>query len=300
MATAVQLAAVGGAVACGPRRPPCCLTAAGPAGIAAPRRARRAARVLRADAVHKSKKRQNYGRRSTTEDMYISVQPDWSDLWRVDRAAKLIREGAVGILPTDTFPAFVCDLENKDAVRRLYSVKEMNPSKPLSIMVRDFSDIDEYTHGFPSTNIPGRPDTFRVARQCLPGPYTFILAASKSMPKQCLDFQTGRSKHRKSVGVRMPDNPVCQAVLSQLDHPLLVSSVPLESPDLQEFEDEPIVPDPVYMMDVYGPRGVEFVVDAGPYVGPIIGSTVIDMTTGDISVIRVGKGDVARFGIEGP
>jgi len=201
----------------------------------------------------------------------------------------------VGILPTDTFPAFVCNLEDKDAVRRLYGVKEMIASKPLSIMVRDFSDIDKYTHGFPTTNVPGRPDVFRIARQCLPGPYTFILGASKSLPKQCLDFQTGRSKQRKTVGVRMPDHPVCQAVLSQLDYPLLVSSVPLEAPDLQEFEEEPIVPDSVYMMDVYGPRGVEFVVDCGPIIQPIIGSTVIGMSTGDIEIFREGKGDASLF-----
>jgi len=245
---------------------------------------------------HKSKKRQQmYGKRDSKGGQYLSVLPDFSDLWRLDKVVNLIKDGAVGILPTDTFPAFVCNLEDKNAVRQLYSVKEMNPSKPLSIMCRDFHDIDAYTNGFPTTNVPGRMDIFRAARQCLPGQYTFILGASKSMPKQCLDFQTGRSKTRKTVGVRMPDHPVCQYILSQLDAPLLVSSVPLEAPDLQEFEDEPIVPDPYYMMEVYGPRGVEFVVDCGPYVGPIVGSTVIDMSTGDINIIRVGKGDAKLF-----
>mmetsp|Transcript_637 Transcript_637/g.1587 ORF Transcript_637/g.1587 Transcript_637/m.1587 type:complete len:293 (+) Transcript_637:278-1156(+) len=260
-------------------------------------RAQRGAGTLSTAAMHKSRKRdQKYGGRQTSEKgQFISVLPDYSDLWRLDKAIELIKDGAVGILPTDTFPAFVCNLEDKNAVRQLYSVKEMNPSKPLSIMCRDFHDIDTYTNGFPTTNVPGRMDVFRAARQSLPGQYTFILGASKAMPKQCLDFQTGRSKTRKTVGVRMPDHPVCQAILSQLDAPLLVSSVPLEAPDLQEFEDEPIVPDPYYMMEVYGRRGVEFVVDCGPYLGPIVGSTVIDMSTGDINIIRVGKGDPTLF-----
>lgn len=76
----------------------------------------------------------------------------------------------VGIIPTDTFPAFVCDLADKDAVQRLYYVKGLSPAQPLSILCAGFADIAAYTQGFPAASAPGQPDLFRLARQVLPGP----------------------------------------------------------------------------------------------------------------------------------
>lgn len=76
----------------------------------------------------------------------------------------------VVILPTDTFPAFVCDVGDKNAVQRLYEIKEMSASQPLSILCRNWQDISAYTLGFPAANGPGQQDTFRLARQILPGP----------------------------------------------------------------------------------------------------------------------------------
>lgn len=76
----------------------------------------------------------------------------------------------VGIIPTDTFPAFVCDLADKDAVQRLYYIKGLSPAQPLSILCASFADIAAYTQGFPVASAPGQPDLFRLARQVLPGP----------------------------------------------------------------------------------------------------------------------------------
>lgn len=76
----------------------------------------------------------------------------------------------VGIIPTDTLPAVVCDMENNDAVRRLYLVKMMSPKKPLSLLCRGFTDIAKYTTGFPVSNEPGVPDTFSIVKKALPGP----------------------------------------------------------------------------------------------------------------------------------
>lgn len=106
----------------------------------------------------------------TRQPLFVSVQPDGSDLWRLDPIIELIKKGGVGIIPTDTLPAVVCDMSNKDAVRRLYSVKHMNPKKPLSLLCRGFSDIGQYTTGFPVSNISGVPNMFSIARQILPGP----------------------------------------------------------------------------------------------------------------------------------
>ncbi len=76
----------------------------------------------------------------------------------------------VGILPTDTYPALVCDIDNRKAVEKLYTIKGLSPKKQLSILCRHLQDISTYTMGFPSSNRPGQIDTFRVARQVLPGP----------------------------------------------------------------------------------------------------------------------------------
>ena len=128
----------------------------------------------------------------------------------------------------------MCDIDDKQAVERLYQIKGLSPKKQLSILCRHFQDISTYTLGFPASNQPGQQDTFRLARQVLPGPvsvhiqdaahepfhiglslyaslqYTFILTASKQLPKQCTDYQSGKTKQRKSVGVRMPDDITLQ------------------------------------------------------------------------------------------
>ena len=120
------------------------------------------------------------------------------------------RRPQVGIIPTDSRPAFVCDLEDKAAVQKMYELKGINPSKRLSIMCRDLRDVATYTLGFPAASAPGQPDMFKVARRALPGPYTVILHASKALPKQVTNYVSGKSKHRTTVGVRLPDDPVCQ------------------------------------------------------------------------------------------
>eukprot|EP00850_Spirogloea_muscicola_P015036 SM000112S23978 [mRNA] locus=s112:105602:107319:+ [translate_table: standard] len=165
----------------------------------------------------------------------------------------------------------------------------MDYRKPLSILCRSFQDIDTYTMGFPRGNSHGQSNSFRAARQCLPGPYTFILKASKELPKQCTTFGGSAASHcvpRKSVGVRMPDDAICQALLSRLDEPLLCTSV-------KHDETSPWMIDPAAMAasthgSPDGKEPVDFVVDGGVRVAEP--STVIDMT-GDKAVdLRRGKG----------
>ena len=101
----------------------------------------------------------------------------------------------VGIVPTDTYPAIVCDIENKDAVRTLYELKGASPTKKLSILVGSMSDISMYTMGFPV-----EPNFYKIAKRILPGPYTLVLPASKMLPKQITNFDSGKSKKRATVG----------------------------------------------------------------------------------------------------
>ncbi|KAF3771885.1 Uncharacterized protein EJ110_NYTH59246 [Nymphaea thermarum] len=169
----------------------------------------------------------------------------------------------------------------KRSPKRLkYSAPRLN--KPLSILCHTLHDIDTYTLGFPRGNNHGQTSIFRAVKHCLPGPYTFILPASKELPKQCTFHGTvAKCVLRKTVGVRMPDDPICQAILEKLDQPLICTSV--KSPT----EDGWMV-DPAVMADMYGEKGLDFIVDGGIRVADP--STIVDMTGSLPTVIRQGKG----------
>lgn len=258
----------------------------------------------RAHAKKKRSGKQPSGNYSDDESSFnrstdvILISSDASDAWRLDGAAEAIRSGQVGIVPTDTFPALVCDLESKDAVRTLYELKKANPStKSMSILVRNFTDISTYTTGFPVSRAPGQEDFFKIAKRILPGPYTLILPSSKNMPKQFVDFEAGKSKKRTAVGVRLVDNAICSALMERLDRPLLSSSAIL--PDMRDHEGKAsAVPDIGSLMDFYGPA-LGFVVGIHEddvlwgEAGSVEGSTVLDLTGTEIEVVRYGAGDVS-------
>ena len=138
----------------------------------------------------------------------------------------------IGVVPTDSFPALVCDLENATSVQMLAAVKDVSPSKPMSILVKGFPDVDKYTLGWPAAKAPGQPDCFSIVKKVLPGPFTFILPASKSMPKiqpQGSSKAQRKKKQRLTVGVRMPDSVVCQELLDLLDTYASACSMPLRT-----------------------------------------------------------------------
>ncbi|KAL4577110.1 hypothetical protein LXL04_013213 [Taraxacum kok-saghyz] len=242
---------------------------------------RKAPRFTVTSVVKKSPKRLKYATpRFPKEDglLYIEVDPDGSDTWKLDSAVELLKQGAVGVIPTDTVYAMVCDMTNHDAIARLRRLKE-----PFSILCRSLHEIDTYTTGFPRGNSDGISDIFRAVKHCLPGPYTFILTASKALPKQCIKYGTTTSKYasRKNLGVRIPDDVVCQAVLEKMGAPLISTSV--RSP----VENQWII-DPVLIADAYGQEGLNFVIDAGVRVANP--STVVDMIKIPPTIIRQGKG----------
>ncbi|GAQ89873.1 hypothetical protein KFL_005720030 [Klebsormidium nitens] len=259
----------------------------------------RPCRAARIEAVTKrNPKRLKYagsgGGEKLEDCVYVEVSQDASDGWKLDQIADAIKGGGVGVIPTDTMYAFVCDLENKAAVDRLYRIKDLDPKKPLSILCRNFADIDTYTLGFPKGSGQGSFNVFKVVKQYLPGPYTFILKASKALPKQCANFGGSLAAScapRKSVGVRMPADPICAALLERLDRPLLCTSVRTKS-------EEEWMLDPVYIADEYkltknGEKGVDFVVDGGQRMATP--STVVDMTGATPLLLRQGKGEVDEF-----
>ncbi|KAF5740453.1 yrdC domain-containing protein mitochondrial isoform X1 [Tripterygium wilfordii] len=207
-------------------------------------------RVL-AMAVKRSPKRLKYSTPRFNKDglLYVEVEPSGVDSWKLEPIVELLREGAVGVIPTDTVYAIVCHLKNQFAIERLHRIKNIERTKPLSILCHSFRDIDTYTTGFPRGDGRGHTNIFRVVKHCLPGPYTFILTASKELPKQCVRYGSTTAKYtsRKNVGVRIPDDPICQAILEKLDAPLISTSVKWP-------KDDEWMMDPVVIADIYGPE----------------------------------------------
>ncbi|XP_024186022.1 uncharacterized protein YciO [Rosa chinensis] len=237
-------------------------------------------------AVKRSPKRLKYSTpRFTKEDelLYVGVDPSGVDSWKLEPVIDLLKQGAVGVIPTDTVYAIVCDPRNHSAIDRLRRIKKIESTKPLTILCHSFHDIDRFTTGFPRGDSKGHANIFRAVKQCLPGPYTFILTATKELPKQCIGFGTAIAKYksRKNVGVRMPADAICQAILEKMDTPLISTSC--KCPKENEW-----ILDPVVIADTYGPEGLDFVIDGGLRVADP--STVVDMTVFPPKIIRQGKG----------
>lgn len=138
--------------------------------VAQPCRSRSSRLVVQ--AYQKLQKRLKYSKSGSkrSEPLVVTVEPDGSDAWRLDQIVDMLKDGAVGVIPTDTLPAIVADVHNRDAVLRLYTIKEMDAKKPLSLLCNSFTCISTYTTGFPNSNTPGQPNWFNMARRILPGP----------------------------------------------------------------------------------------------------------------------------------
>jgi tRNA threonylcarbamoyl adenosine modification protein (Sua5/YciO/YrdC/YwlC family) len=221
---------------------------------------------------------------------FLTLEADGSDSWKLDQVADMLQRGAVGIIPTDTMYALVCDINNAKAVDQVYRIKDMNAKKPLSVLCRSFADIEEYTRGLPVAQSAGGRDIFKIVKDCLPGPFTLILPASKSVPKRCFKNAKGdvTCANRREVGVRIPDDPICAALLALCPAPLLTTSIRAEDVDLESG-----LMEPAHLVDFYAPRGLAFVVDGG--VRKARASTVVDITKGDPVMVRVGEGDPALW-----
>jgi tRNA threonylcarbamoyl adenosine modification protein (Sua5/YciO/YrdC/YwlC family) len=201
--------------------------------------------------------------------MLLSIHPVNPQQRLVKQVADCLRNGGIIIYPTDTIYGLGCDINHPAAIERICRIKNTDPKKAqLSFICKDLSHLSDYTK---SIDTP----VYRVLKACLPGPYTFILPASKQVPRML------KSK-KETVGLRIPNNVICQAILEELDNPILSASLPGEM--VEEYTD------PQVIFETFG-KIVDFVIDGGP--GGIIPSTVIDCTTDDMTIIRQGLGEWA-------
>ena len=185
----------------------------------------------------------------------------------LNQVVDCLKNGGVIIYPTDTIYGLGCDIFHPKAIERICQIKNIDPHKAqLSFICKDLSHLSDYTK---SIDTP----LYRVLKNYLPGPYTFILPASKAVPKLL------KSK-KDTVGIRVPDNVICNSILETLGNPILSASLPGDI--AEEYTDPEII------YDKFG-KLVDFVIDGG--VGGIVPSTVIDCTTDDWTVIRPGLGE---------
>ena len=186
----------------------------------------------------------------------------------LDKIIEILREGGIIIYPTDTVYAMGCDALNVRAVEKICKIKGINPLKNhLSIICPDLSNISEYAKV--------NNAVFKLMKRNLPGPFTFILNATNSLPKIY--------KNRKEVGIRIPDNNITITLTKELGNPLLTTSVR----DKDQWGEYSI--DPELIEGDYG-NIVDVIIDGG--YGGFEPSTVINCTTDEIEIVRQGKGEL--------
>ena len=199
--------------------------------------------------------------------MLLQLHPDNPQPRLLKQIADCLKDGGIIIYPTDTIYGLGCDIHHQKAVERICKIKNVDPQKAqLSFICRDLSHLSDYTK---SINTP----LYRMLKNYLPGPYTFILPASKQVPKIL------KSK-KETIGLRVPDNVICQQILETLDNPILSASLPGDM--VEEYTDPEII------FEKFGDK-VDFVIDGGP--GGTNPSTIIDCTTDEWQIIRQGAGE---------
>lgn len=202
--------------------------------------------------------------------MLLAIHPKNPEPRKVVDVVQRLNKGAVVVCPTDTVYAYACSAHHARAIEAIARLKGTKAHKMnLSLICKDLSQLSTYARAI---DTPG----FRVMKKALPGPYTFIVPASSEIPRL---FKN--NKH--TVGIRVPDHPIPLALVEELGHALVVTSVHDEDELLDHTTDPELIHDRVG-------HQVELVIDGG--IGGLEGSTVIDLTGGGPTVLREGKGSV--------
>lgn len=202
--------------------------------------------------------------------MLLHIHPDNPQQRNIDTVVDCLRNGGVIIYPTDTIYGLGCDINNAKAIARIAQIKGVDPKKAqFSFVCSDLSHISDYAK---SIDTP----TFRLLKQALPGPYTFIFKASKLVPKML-------KTKKDTVGIRVPNHNICQAIVAGLGNPIMSTSLPMEE-DVEHYTD------PELIHDIFESQ-VDIVINGG--YGGYEPSTVVSCIDGDIELIREGAGDWA-------
>ena len=201
--------------------------------------------------------------------MLVAINSQNPQMRLIRRAVDILKSGGIIICPADTVYGMGCDLFNKRGIERIYDVQRRNRKQPLSFICSDLKDISRYTRV--------SDEAYKIMRRLLPGPYTFILEASRIVPKIILP-------KRQTTGIRIPDNRICQTLVAEMGSPIISTSVKDENGEL--------LSDPLVIAELFSNR-VDMIIDGG--IIAAAPSSVISLLSEGVEVIRAGKGDVSAF-----
>lgn len=203
--------------------------------------------------------------------MYLKVHAENPQGRHIQRAVEVLKKGGVIVYPTDTVYGIGCSVFDKHAIERIYRIKRQDPQKPFSFICSDLSHISEYAR----VSNPA----YRLMKHLIPGPYTFVLPSArlKQLPKSMVS-------KRKTVGIRVPANAICLAIVKELGHPILSASVTDRAGSVMNNPDE--------IRQMFENQ-VDLLVDGGIVLSEP--STVLDLTDDQPVVVRKGAGDVSML-----
>ncbi|NOY53278.1 MAG: threonylcarbamoyl-AMP synthase [Deltaproteobacteria bacterium] len=199
----------------------------------------------------------------------LSIHPENPQGRHIAKAVAVLQSGGVMIYPTDTIYGFGCDITSLQAVNRIIRIKGRDPKKPLSFVCADLTHISRYAM---VSNF-----AYRILRRYLPGAYTFVLPAGRETPR------TLRSKSR-TVGIRVPNHPVPQALVEALGNPIVSTSA--------NRSDEEVMTDPDDLQKCFG-KEVDLILECGLL--PVQPSSVISLLEDEVEILREGSGDLQDF-----
>lgn len=199
--------------------------------------------------------------------MILSINPTNPQPRLISRVVECLKQGGVIAYPTDTTYGIGCDIFNRKGVRQIFQMKQRDARKPFSFICTDLSDVATYAQ---VSNF-----AFKTMKRQLPGPYTFVLEATRIVPDLLITRQ-------KTVGVRIPDNPIAMAIVRELGHPLVTTSANLSGEEPSH--------DPQAIEERFG-KMLDMVIDGGILLGEP--STVISLIDDHVEVLRQGSGETS-------
>ncbi|MCC6549959.1 MAG: threonylcarbamoyl-AMP synthase [Ignavibacteriaceae bacterium] len=200
---------------------------------------------------------------------YYELHPETPQLRFINKAIEVLKDGGIIIYPTDTVYGIGCDIFNKEALDRIFALKADASSKLLSFVCPDLKDISSYAKV--------SDYAYKTMKKLLPGPFTFILPASKEVPKKLWS-------KRKTVGIRVPNHVIALTIVKELGHPIISSSVTNRAGE--------VLTDPLEIRTLFE-GSVDLMLSAGHLSGTP--SSVVDLSSEVPEIIRIGAGDVSLF-----
>ena len=201
----------------------------------------------------------------------IEVHPQDPQPRRVRKIVDRIRDGALIAYPTDSSYAFGCRIGDKKAIERIHRIRRTDKRHNFTLVCEDLSEISVYA----------KVDNwaYRLIKSLTPGPYTFILPATRQLPKML------QNPKRRTIGIRVPDHPLVSAMLDELGEPIMSSTLSLPGDDMP-------LTDPLEIEERIGHQ-IEVIIDCGPT--GLEPTSILDLSEGTVEVLRIGRGDVSQF-----